>query len=225
MGLFSWLFGSTKKYKELPSKVTKGRQRKFELLVAECQEFLATADRVFVVCHFDESLERLEKLLEDAGVPFESIQSSFSNSDLQRLLSEPARGRVVVLPSRYLNISPSSVSAEMISSEQFAAILIAEMFPFRERDQAVYDLAENLPIQSRLRVFVSLDDFTTTIFVGPSVRAMLEQMGFGDNDCMESGMVGRRLKAAQKKIQLTAPRDNPHSEQSWFAAHPVDQQA
>lgn len=221
MGLFSWIFGKPKNYKDLPAKITTNRQRKFELLAEDCKDWLTKADRVFVVCHFDESLESVKEVFENSGVRFDSVEFELNDDGLQRLVSAPAFESVILIHSRYLNLTQSSVDAELISDENVAAILVAEISPVQSQDLAVYRLAENLRYRCQIGYFASFQDFLASVVIGPWVKRMLEMMGFKDDEIIENRMIDRRFKEAQRRVQLQPPKDNPYSEQAWFEKYPV----
>jgi preprotein translocase subunit SecA len=51
------------------------------------------------------------------------------------------------------------------------------------------------------RFFVSLDDDLMRIFMGEWVRNLLTRLGMQEGEAIESGMVTRRIEAAQKKVE------------------------
>ncbi|MCU0958534.1 MAG: SEC-C domain-containing protein [Pirellulaceae bacterium] len=51
------------------------------------------------------------------------------------------------------------------------------------------------------RFFLSLEDDLMRIFAGPWVKSILERLGMKEGERIESGMVTRRIEAAQKKVE------------------------
>jgi preprotein translocase subunit SecA len=51
------------------------------------------------------------------------------------------------------------------------------------------------------RFFLSLEDDLMRVFAGPWVKSILERLGMQEGERIESGMVTRRIEAAQKKVE------------------------
>ena len=221
MGLFDWLFGPTKNYRELPLRFMLSRQRKLEFLAREASDLLSDSGRLFLVCHFDETLEAARNQLEKEEVPFDEIQFSLDETAFRRLLDAPCLGRVILVQSRYLDLPDLEDAARWNSNEGDAAVLVAEKSPMPVQNRSVVRLAEHLACQCKVRTYVSMDDFLSSVVLGPWVRTLLESMEFGPQDLIENRMIERRIQQAADKIQFSPPEDNEFSEQSWLIANPV----
>jgi len=220
MGLLSWIFGEKKNYSELPIKVTKKRQLKLELLAAEAIECSTKSERVFVVCHFEETLELLQEQFKSKEKKCNLLTRALDNAGLERMLHEPAFGEIELVQSKFLKVAADSNPTKFVSNDKVAVILVAEKSPIRAHDLVVLDLASCLPFQCKNRYFISLDDFLASVSLGPWARTMLEKMGFGDDECIENQMIGRRFSDAQNRLELDPNIvKNLHSETEWFDAH------
>jgi len=81
---------------------------------------------------------------------------------------------------------------------------VAERHPLLTVDDKLMQFAETMPCRCRLTHHLSLEDPLLTKFAGVWVARTLEALGMSEYEMIESNMVSRRIKAAQKKIQAQA---------------------
>lgn len=137
-------------------------------------------------------------------------------SELQKLLEE---GRVAG-PVAVVTTDDLRGTAAGMSLDESRTILIAvrERHPLRSHDEAIAAYADGLPCRSRLVHHVSLDEPLMKIFAGEWVQTMLKNVGMKEDEAIESPMVARRIKDAQRKIEDRCRSDFPAAPaEDWMA--------
>ena len=97
-------------------------------------------------------------------------------------------------------------------------MIVAERYPLTSvDDQVLSKFAEVLPCRCRVSYHVALDEPMMKIFASESVTRMLKALGMSEKDRIESGLVARRIRDAQKKLTAKATGDQKaESMEDWF---------
>ena len=82
---------------------------------------------------------------------------------------------------------------------------------------ALLEFARNLGCRRRFVQHASLADPLLKIFAGQWVEGVLRRLGMQEDQVIESRMVSRRIRGAQKKIEDRATGDVPaRSAEEWL---------
>ena len=197
MSLFNRLFGSThpKNVDVAADSVWLTRDAKYAGIARELG-VLSADDRVAIllVAHFADTLRQLQAIAEqyDGGTPVMAVLASELASSIANRLSA--------------------------SENQVVELIVAERHPLTSVDgQVLSGFAELLPCRCHAMYHVSLDEPIMQVFVGERVTEMIEALGFGENEKIESGMVAKRIRAAQQKLTEKATGNRrAESMEEWF---------
>lgn len=194
MGLFSWL-ATNRTVKAAPDVIWLTRQARRAGIASKLRELpgsMGTRQAILLVAHFPDQLGELE-----------SIASQENNRDWT----------AVVLAS---DIDGLDIVAALDASHH-VEILVAERHPLRTRDDRIVEFAGRLPCPSRITFHLSLEDALLRAYSGEWIKNILCKLGMRENDPIESALVSRRLRAAQRKIASLVGRELPaQSAEEWL---------
>ncbi|MDB4778013.1 hypothetical protein OAG68_00990 [bacterium] len=200
MGWFDWLFvAKDPNRQELEGLVFLSESGKFNWLEKAIGEGLKPmvpgrpVSAIVLVGHFEKTVEKLHAIVEqaDSVIPVEALLAS----DLPKMF----RGGSEFDDSRSIEV------------------LVAEKHPSLSKDDQMKDLIASMPFPTRIRFVVSLDDGLMRAFAGESVRRILEMGGFDDEHPIESRMVDKRIRSAQRRNdQMATSSLNADSAEEWM---------
>ena len=153
---------------------------------------------------------RLRGVLATTGVRF---VAHFAQT--RRALQALARdeGRTVEVALAQDLVSPSSPDPAL-------TIVVAERHPLREHDERVAAWADSAA--GRIVFHVSLDDPVLALFVGESLRPILDKLGLREDAPLQSPLLSRSVANAQAKVRNRASGDVPSdSAAGWLQANGV----
>lgn len=189
MGLFRLLFGKKEptKVEILPELVYLTREAKFRAVGRDLEgKSHSRSIALLLIAHFDDVEEELQRLLEDysGDVPAMVVRADELSSDI----------------AAKLNADESAI----------IDLLVPERHPLvSEGDRVLNNFAEDLPCRCMVTYYVSMDDPLMRMFAGDFVRSVMEKLGMGPDEAIESGMVQRRIRTAQNKISRVATGNRP----------------
>jgi hypothetical protein len=84
-------------------------------------------------------------------------------------------------------------------------------------DDAVAQFVQGLSCPATITFHLALDDAPMRIFSGDWVVQVLDRLGMGPDDCIESRMVSRRIRDASRMYEDAATGDRPaDSAEEWI---------
>jgi hypothetical protein len=210
VGLFGWLFGKpdTVEVRELVWQTSASRSR---AVAKELAEHIAAGRSVLLLAHFPATLAALAPDLLGENLPRELIPDGLNPHAALR--SGPAR----VLFGLVRNLRPDEFPSADGPESPLPVILVERHF-LRRHDDRVTAFARGLGGRAAVAVHDSFDDALIRMFVGEWVRNILKQLGMRDDEAIDSGMVNRRIRAAQDKliplvVETEVPADSP---EEWY---------
>ena len=167
---------------------------KFTGLAKEAEERSSSETvAILLVAHFPDVLARLEKIASQKvwDVPCKAVSAGHLNSGL----------------AASMNLQESAI----------IDIIIGERHPLPSVDDRLEAFADELLCRCRFSHHVSLDDAVMKVFAGDWVKNLLKQLGMSEDEAIESQMVSRRIRSAQKKIEgRTFGSLNANSAEEWL---------
>jgi preprotein translocase subunit SecA len=194
MGLFDSLFrsGASPPPDAGQERIWMSARAKFAGIAAELDEKTRSdAAAILLVAHFPDLLERLEPLAEKQSgrVPVKAVLAGDLTEELASRLGDAGR----------------------------LELIVAERHPLRSIDDELEQFARELPCESRVSHHLALDDAVIRAFAGDWVRNMLQKMGMSDDESIESEMVSRQIRQAQRKIESQTFTDTAaESAEAWL---------
>ncbi len=180
MGLLDLLFGRkpASTVDAVADQVWISQQAKFAGIQKEIED-RAQSDSVAILLipHFSDSLQRLD-----------AVAAEFS-------------GDTPVIATLAERLSPEIASSLNLDESVGIDLIVAERHPLLSVDDKLMQFAEELPCRCRVAHHLSFDDPLMDIFVSEWARGILDKLGMEEDEAIQSSMVSRRIKDAQKKIE------------------------
>lgn len=184
MGIFDLLFGKRSSVQLLEDRIWLTQPARYKGVAQQVFESTDSAV-ILLIAHFEDTLEQLATIADaDSGdVP------------VQATLAE--------------NLSTDIATRLRIDDSATIDLIVAEKHPLLSADEAILQFAEEIPCRCRLVYHLSLEDPVLKLFATEFVHKILDSLGMTEDEPIESRMVGRRIKAAQQKIESTATGNRP----------------
>ena len=197
MGFLNWLKGSNSNVEELDDLIWISAAAKWAGVTESIAEALAASDApmvVLVVAHFDDCL-----------------------ADVRNWLTANAIDDPRVFALRADDVESAKGSLLELDDSHLVEMIVAERHPLLERDDYLVEFARQCGCRFRVTHHLALDDPLLQVIAGDWVRDVLEEMGLTEDEPIQSRMVSRRMRAAQKKITRNAGNKQVvDSASSWF---------
>ena len=181
MGLFDFLFGNKRQtsVQIMDDRIWLSQNAKVNGIKQQIRQ-QTDSTAILLVAHFEETLQQLRTIT--AG--------DNADTPVQLMLAE--------------NLA-SDIAARLNTDEStIVDLIVAERHPLKSADDALIAFTESLPCRCRVAYHLSLDDPLLRRFIGGFVEKMLENLGMNKDEPLESHLISRRIKAAQKKIEQQA---------------------
>lgn len=195
MGLFDWLTGKKDKVKIAEDRIWLTQEAKIAGIGREVAQAItnpAAPSVVIVVAHFKHCLEQLRTVI--AGLYGDRVLVT---------CADDLAGR-----------TPTDMAADESRS---ILIVVGERHPLPSHDESVLDIARSLSCRCRIVYHMSLEDAVLKRFSGEWVEGVLRRLGMKEDEAIESRVVGRRIRAALKRIAANATGDLPaNSAEEWL---------
>jgi hypothetical protein len=197
MGFLDWFKGPKSNVEQAGDFIWLNAPAKAAGMIGSVTETLESSDTatvVLVVAHFDHSLQEMRQLLQANAV------------------EDP---RLFVLRADDLETVKDSLLG--LDDSQLVEMIVAERHPLLKRDDALLEFAQQCACRFRITHHLSLDDQLLQIFAGDWVRDILERLGMKEDEPIQSRMVSRRVREAQKKIAKNVTDESVlESAEAWF---------
>ncbi|KAA5543842.1 hypothetical protein FYK55_11780 [Roseiconus nitratireducens] len=149
---------------------------------------------ILLMAHFPDTQSELAKL----------AKQSAGEVPVMAVLANELTSRI----ARDLQIGPDAI-IDVIAAERHPLVSVD--------DRLMEDFGKQLNCRCRVHVHQSLEDPLMQRFSGQSIIDLLRSMGMREDEAIESRMVGRRIRDAQKKITAQAVGNTPaESAEEWM---------
>lgn len=195
MRWWSWLLGGSagKNVPQSEQIWMTGRVRD-EQVVARLKGAAPEA-RVILVVHFREDFDALQDRLRRDRVDLEEIEPR-SPDHFEDLVRSP--GRYLVYSDA---LKPQGVASTRPAANAPLELLMVSRPVRHTVDEQILAFARELASPVQLQVFSSLDDLLVRGFSGNRVRELLKTLGMAEEEAIESAMVTRQIRKAQKAFE------------------------
>ena len=204
MSFFKKLFGK----KPLPRTVRvwkneRSKKRSFINAVMESGKKLITV-------HFSDELSKVTSILEENSLNYSKIDKShLSWESLENQFR--SHDRLIIITSELPENSPPEYKNKRPSLG--FKTLCWELYPIPKRDEMLSNYIASLPFKSELNYFVSLDEPMLELYNSANILAMLENLGYQENEELAHPFLTSTFFKAQKKIakKVTGDSSAPNS--------------
>ncbi len=217
MGFWTWLTGKKPRV-TTTDRIWLTRPARCRGLCRELLEHLSNAQPVLLLAHFPATLTEMQRELSGHGVPYNLASQPISTKEVNRLANQGAERLVHLFLVKQLQSDP--FPARAAEEEGLVGILVAERHFLRSCDEAVVSFAETLEKRCHVTYHCSLDDPLMKVFAGEWVKGFLQRLGMDESSPIESAMVARRVRDAQKKFAAGAEdRCDADSAENWLRSN------
>lgn len=173
----------------------------------------AAETQVVVLAHFPRTLDAVAEALGEAA-----MERARSAGELASRLADPRPGSVcLALVDQLPQEAPGTGAVEGRVS-----FLVAERHPLRAEDERVERLAAALPYPATVRFHLALDDPLLERFADERVKALLGQLGMGEEDELTHPLIAQAVERAQRAV---AARTEAAERAAPVEAAPVEAQS
>jgi hypothetical protein len=184
MRLFHYLFGSSKSTncEVVADRIWMTTNAKFVGVAKEVAERANSGTAaILLVAHFPDVLARLHEFAAlTTEVPMKAVLAN--------------------------NLSADIVTGLRLDESTSIEIIVAERHPLLSADERLEEFADAFPCHCRLSYHLSLDDPVMKAFSGAWVQKLLGKLGMTEEESIESNLVMRRIRDAQRKIESKSCR-------------------
>jgi preprotein translocase subunit SecA len=167
-------------------------------LCGELQEHFSNAQPVLLLAHFPATLTEMEEELTRQGVSHQVITQQISAQEVNRLAEGSTEQFIHLGLVKQLPADPFA-DQEVVEAGAMQ-ILVAERHFLRKYDEVITDFAKALRNRCQITYHLSLEDPLMKVFVGEWVSGVLQRLGMDESSPVESPMVARRIRDAQRKL-------------------------
>ncbi len=195
--------------KDLPDKIYKSLEGKFQAVTQEIKEKNKTGQPVLVGTTSIEKNEYLGKLLDREGVPHRILNAKHHEKEGE-IIAQAGKLRQVTIATnmagRGVDIilggnPPDAEDAKKVRELGGLHIIGTERHEARRIDNQLRGRAGRQGDPGSSNFFVSLEDDLMRIFGGDRIKSLMNTLKIPEDQPIEAGMVSRVIEDAQSKIE------------------------
>lgn len=186
------------------NRVYRNRMAEYKGLRQHIMDSAAEA-RIWVLAHFEASLDEVGKALEVMQLPH------LAAARPEEMLFT-AQNRLIIAKADTLLNAPTLPP----QSNPPTQVLITEHYPTPGKDNQLTAVLQAHAPDSKIKFYMNLEEPFFSMF-GGNINQSMDQIDMPDDDALEHPLLDHALTAAQKKIQGQAKSDLPaRSQEEWF---------
>jgi len=183
-----------------PDVVFLTEKEKFEAVANEIVEMHKAGRPLLVGTLSIEKSERLSKMLKRRGIEHEVLNAKYHAREAEIIAKAGQMGHVTIA-TNMAGRGTDIVLGEGVAELGGLHVLGTERHDARRIDNQLRGRAGRQGDPGSSRFYVSLEDDLMRIFASDRVKAILERVGMGDGQQIESKMVTRAIEKAQKRVE------------------------
>jgi len=195
--------------KDLPDKVYKNLEAKFNAVVKEISEKHKTGQPILVGTVSIEKNEYLGKLLEKEGVPHKILNAKQHEKEGEIIAQAGRFGAVTIatnMAGRGVDIilggnPPLQDQAQKVCQAGGLHVIGTERHEARRIDNQLRGRSGRQGDPGTSQFFVSLEDDLMRIFGGDRIKSVMEMMRLPDDQPIEANMISKAIESAQSKVE------------------------
>jgi preprotein translocase subunit SecA len=186
--------------KDLPDRIYKTEQLKFEAVVAEVAARHELGQPVLLGTVSIEKNERLSKMLTKAGVAHRLLNAKNNEAEAE-IVSGAGQKGAVTLATNIAGRGTDIMLGEGMGDLGGLHVIGTERHESRRIDNQLRGRAGRQGDPGSSQFYVSLDDDLMRIFGSERIGSMMEALKLPDDTPIENKMVSKSLESAQKKVE------------------------
>ncbi|WP_050608298.1 preprotein translocase subunit SecA [Clostridium niameyense] len=183
-----------------PDLVYKTEKGKFKAIVSEIVERHKKGQPVLVGTVSIEKSELLSSMLKKKGIPHQVLNAKFHEREAEIVSYAGEYGMVTIAT----NMAGRGTDIKLTGkAEQAGGLIIigTERHESRRIDNQLRGRSGRQGDPGESRFYVSLEDDLMRIFGSEKIQGVVEKIGLGDDEAIESKMVSSAIESAQKKVE------------------------
>ncbi len=185
---------------DLPDRIYKTEQAKFEAVVGEVAERHAKGQPVLLGTVSIEKNELLSRMFTKAKIPHEVLNAKNNESEALTVARAGQKG-AVTLATNIAGRGTDIVLGEGVAELGGLHVLGTERHESRRIDNQLRGRAGRQGDPGSSQFFVSLDDDLMRIFGSERIASVMNTLRLPDDVPIENTMISRSLESAQKKVE------------------------
>lgn len=194
---------------DLPDVVYKTKEAKYDALTAEVKERSQAGEPILVGTTSIDENELLSGYFSRAGIAHEVLNAKNHEREGEIIAQAGRAGNVTLatnMAGRGVDIvlggnPPDPIAAQKVRDAGGLYVIGTQRNDARRVDNQLRGRAGRQGDPGKTRFFLSLEDDMLRIFGGDRVKSLMERLKVPDNEPIESGLVGRMIDEAQKKVE------------------------
>lgn len=186
--------------KDLPDKIFKNEQGKFEALSREVQQLYLKGQPVLIGTISIEKSEVLSQVLKKCGIPHEVLNAKQHEREAEIVAKAGQRGSITIatnMAGRGTDIKLGEGVVELGG----LAILGTERHESRRIDNQLRGRSGRQGDAGFSQFYVAMNDDLMRRFGGEKMARLMETLGIKEDESIENRMISRSVENAQKKIE------------------------
>lgn len=183
-----------------PDLVYKTEKGKFLAVVEEIAETYAKGQPVLVGTVSIEKSEVVSVLLKKKGIPHQVLNAKYHDLEAE-IISHAGEKGMVTIATNMAGRGTDIKLGEGVSEVGGLKIIGTERHESRRIDNQLRGRSGRQGDPGESRFYVSLEDDLMRIFGSERLQGMVEKLGLGDDEAIESKMVTSAIENAQKKVE------------------------
>jgi len=185
---------------DLPDRIYKTEQAKFEAVVGEVAERHAKGQPVLLGTVSIEKNELLSRMFKKAKIPHEVLNAKNNESEALTVARAGQKG-AVTLATNIAGRGTDIVLGDGVAELGGLHVLGTERHESRRIDNQLRGRAGRQGDPGSSQFFVSLDDDLMRIFGSERIASVMNTLRLPDDVPIENTMISRSLESAQKKVE------------------------
>jgi preprotein translocase subunit SecA len=183
-----------------PDLVYKTEKGKFNAIVEEIVETHAKGQPVLVGTVSIEKSELVSSLLKKRGVPHQVLNAKFHEQEAE-IVTHAGEPGMVTIATNMAGRGTDIKLGEGVTDIGGLKIIGTERHESRRIDNQLRGRSGRQGDPGESRFYVSLEDDLMRIFGSERLQSVVERLGLGDDEAIESKMVSSAIENAQKKVE------------------------
>ena len=180
--------------------VYKSEKGKFKAIVEDIFETNKTGQPILVGTTNIEKSEMLSEMLKRKGVKHQVLNAKQHEKEAE-IVAQAGQPGMVTIATNMAGRGTDIKLGEGVVELGGLKVIATERHESRRIDNQLRGRSGRQGDKGFSRFYVSLEDDLMRIFASDKFKAMVDKLGFGDDEAIESKMVTNAIESAQKKVE------------------------
>lgn len=180
--------------------VFKGIKGKYNAIVNDIEESYKKGQPVLVGTVSIEKSEQLSSYLKKRGIPHQVLNAKYHEKEAE-IVSHAGEKGLVTIATNMAGRGTDIKLGEEVTEVGGLKIIGTERHESRRIDNQLRGRSGRQGDPGSTRFYLSLEDDLMRIFGSDKLQGLVEKLGLGEDDPIESKMVTKAIESAQKKVE------------------------